>query len=58
MVSSKSTNILVVDFKKERTSSCKTPFCWMGSGNPPTFPWKNCTKLYMVVLGTKGPFQI
>ena len=45
MVGSESTNILVVNLKKERTLSCKTPFCWIGSGGPPTLPWKSCSKL-------------
>ena len=49
MVGSESTNILVVNLKKERTFSCKTPFCWIGNGGPPTFLWKNCSKLYLVV---------
>ena len=49
LVGSESTNILVVNLKKERTFSCKTPFCWIGNGGPPTFLWKNCSKLYLVV---------
>ena len=49
MVGSESTNILVINLKKERTLSCKTPFCWIGSGGLPTLPWKGCSKLYLVV---------